>query len=171
VIADFTTIKIAADGTDRVRVFGVRGKAPTDKLKISIAYRAGYKAVGTLVYAWPDALAKAQEADRIIRARLAQLGLTFDLIHTEFVGATATHGPLATIPDELPEVQLRIGVRGEDRRAIERFTREIAPLVLTGPPGVTGYAGGRPKVEEVVAYWPALIDKSVVTPRVSILTT
>ena len=89
-------------------------------------------------------------------------GSRFDLIYTEFVGATATHGPLATIPDELPEVQLRIGVRGNDRKAIERFTREIAPLVLTGPPGVTGYAGGRPKVEEVVAYWPALVDKSVI---------
>ena len=171
VIADFTTIKLAADGVDRVRVFGVRGTRPTDELKVSIAYRAGFKAVGTLVYAWPEALAKAQEADRIIRARLAQLGLAFDLIHTEYVGATATHGPLATIPEELPEVQLRIGVRGEDRRAVERFTREIAPLVLTGPPGVTGYAGGRPKVEEVVAYWPALVDKNVVTPRVSMLTT
>jgi hypothetical protein len=43
--------------------------------------------------------------------------------------------------------------------------------VLTGPPGVTGYAGGRPKVEEVVAYWPALVDKSVIRPSVSILTT
>jgi len=68
-------------------------------------------------------------------------------------------------------VQLRIGVRGHDRKAIERFTREIAPLVLTGPPGVTGYAGGRPKVEEVVAYWPALVDKRVIHPSVSILTT
>ena len=171
VIADFTTIEIAADGKDRVRVSNVHGTPPTDMLKVSIAYRDGYKAVGTLVYAWPDALAKAREADRIIRARLAKLGLEFDLIYTEFVGATATHGPLATIPDDLPEVQLRIGVRGNDRKAIERFTREIAPLVLTGPPGVTGYAGGRPKVEEVVAYWPALVDKSVIAPSVSILTT
>jgi hypothetical protein len=56
-------------------------------------------------------------------------------------------------------VQLRIGVRGDDRAAVERFTREIAPLVLNGPPSVTGFAGGRPKVEEIVAYWPALIDK------------
>jgi len=171
VIADFTTIRIAADGKDRVRVYGVHGDPPTDMLKVSIAYRDGFKAVGTLVYAWPDALAKAKEADRIIRARLANLGLAFDLIHTEYVGATATHGPLATIPDELPEVQLRIGVRGNDRKAIERFTREIAPLVLTGPPGVTGYAGGRPKVEEVVAYWPALVNKNVIRPSVSILTT
>jgi hypothetical protein len=42
---------------------------------------------------------------------------------------------------------------------VERFTRELAPLVLTGPPSVTGFAGGRPAVEEVVAYWPALIDR------------
>jgi hypothetical protein len=63
-----------------------------------------------------------------------------------------------------------VGVRGSDRRAVERFTREIAPLVLNGPPSVTGFAGGRPKVEEVVAYWPALMDKRVVTPQVEVQT-
>ncbi|HMI55968.1 MAG TPA: DUF1446 domain-containing protein, partial [Gemmatimonadaceae bacterium] len=68
-----------------------------------------------------------------------------------------------------PEVQLRFGVRGPNRAAVERFTREIAPLVLNGPPSVTGFAGGRPKVEEIVAYWPALIDKSVVTARVDMV--
>ena len=71
---------------------------------------------------------------------------------TEFIGANATHGRLAGEPcEDLPEVQLRVGVRGEDRNAVERFTKG-APLVLTGPPGVTGFAGGRPKVEEIVAY-------------------
>ncbi|HEY5087243.1 MAG TPA: DUF1446 domain-containing protein, partial [Gemmatimonadaceae bacterium] len=68
-----------------------------------------------------------------------------------------------------PEVQFRIGVRGQDRAAIERFTREIVPLVLNGPPSVTGFAGGRPKVEEIVAYWPALIDKTVVQTSVEML--
>ena len=62
-------------------------------------------------------------------------------------------------------MQLRIGVRGSDKASVERFTREIAPLVLNGPPSVTGFAGGRPKVEEIVAYWPALIDKRVVHRR------
>jgi hypothetical protein len=70
---------------------------------------------------------------------------------------------------DLPEVQLRVGVRSEDRAAVERFTKEIAPLVLTGPPGVTGFAGGRPKVEEIVAYWPALIPKSEITSHVEII--
>jgi hypothetical protein len=70
---------------------------------------------------------------------------------------------------DLPEVQLRVGVRGQDRGAIERFTKEIAPLILTGPPGVTGFAGGRPKVEEIVAYWPALIPKSEIETSVEVL--
>ena len=171
VIADFTTIRLEQQGPDRVRVHGIEGRAATDKLKVSIAYRAGFKAVGTLVYSWPDALEKAQHADRILRERLDRLGLHFDHVMTEFVGASATHGRLATQAStgaDYPEVQLRFGVRGSDRAAVERFTREIAPLVLNGPPSVTGFAGGRPKVEEIVAYWPALVDKSVVTTHVEI---
>jgi hypothetical protein len=170
VIADFTSIHLEQAGDDRVRVFGIKGRPATDKLKVSIAYRAGFKAVGTLVYSWPDALPKAQLADRVLRERLEMLGLKFDHVLTEFVGANATHGPLAGDPHDPPEVQLRIGVRGTDKGSIERFTRELAPLVLNGPPSVTGFAGGRPKVEEIVAYWPALIDKSVVQTRVEVLT-
>ncbi|MFL5487923.1 MAG: acyclic terpene utilization AtuA family protein [Gemmatimonadaceae bacterium] len=169
VIADFTTIRLEETGENRVRVFGIKGRPPTDKLKVSVAYRAGFKAVGTLVYAWPDALEKAQLADRVLRERLDRLGLRFDQVLTEFLGASATHGTLAGDQSAAPEVQLRVGVRGSDRGAVERFTREIAPLVLNGPPSVTGFAGGRPKVEEIVAYWPALIDKSVVQTGVDII--
>jgi hypothetical protein len=171
-VADFTTIQLEDAGEDRVRVFGVRGRPATDSFKVSISYSAGFKAVGTLVYAWPDAFAKAQKADKILRERLERLGLRFDQVLTEFVGANATHGPLAGPPSaDAPEVQLRVGVRGSDRASIERFTKEIAPLILTGPPAVTGFAGGRPKVEEIVAYWPALIPKELISPKVEVLET
>ncbi|MDO8500361.1 MAG: acyclic terpene utilization AtuA family protein [Gemmatimonadaceae bacterium] len=172
VVADFTSIRLEDAGPDRVRVFGIKGRPATDKLKVSVAYRAGFKAVGTLVYSWPEALDKAQAADRILRERLDRLGLHFDQILTEYVGVSATHGILASESGgsrDIPEVQLRVGVRGQSRSDVERFTREIAPLVLNGPPSVTGFAGGRPKVEEIVAYWPALIDKSVVTTHVEIV--
>lgn len=168
VIADFTSIQLAPAGPDRVRVFGIQGRPSTDKLKVSIAYRAGFKAVGTLVYAWPDALDKAHKADEVLRARLDHLGLKFDQLLTEYVGVSATHGSLAGPAQDVPEVQLRVGVRSPDRAAVERFTRELAPLVLNGPPSVTGFAGGRPKVEEIVAYWPALIDKRVVQTNVEV---
>ncbi|HEX8500702.1 MAG TPA: acyclic terpene utilization AtuA family protein [Pyrinomonadaceae bacterium] len=168
-VADFTTIRLEDAGADRVRVHGVGGRPATEFLKVSVSYSAGFKAVGTLVYAWPDAYAKARAADQILRARLERLGLKFEQVLTEFVGANATHGHLAGEPDaDAPEVQLRVGVRGEDRKAVERFTKEIAPLILTGPPAVTGFAGGRPKVEEIVAYWPALIPKTEIEPRVEV---
>ena len=170
-VADFTTIRLEQAGPDRVRVTGIRGRPATDMLKVSIAYAAGFKAVGTLVYAWPDALAKAREADRVLRARLERLGLRFDEVLTEFVGYNATHGPLAGEPSpDLPEVQLRVGVRAAERGVVERFTRELAPLILNGPPSVTGFAGGRPKVEEIVAYWPALVPKREIRPVVRIVT-
>jgi hypothetical protein len=169
-VADFTTVRLEYEGRDRVRVFGIEGRPATNTLKVSVSYSAGYKAVGTLVYSWPEAYDKAQAADKILRARLDRLGLKFDQILTEFVGANATHGPLAGAPSpDFPEVQLRVGVRSENRTAVERFTKEIAPLVLTGPPGVTGFAGGRPKVEEIVAYWPALIPKEEINPVVDII--
>ena len=138
-----------------MQVSGITGRPATDKLKVSIAYRAGFKAVGSLVYAWPDALEKAQLADRVLRERLDRLGLRFEQILSEFVGANATHGRLAgdTVGRDAPEIEYRVGVRDANRNAVERFTREIVPLVLNGPPSVTGFAGGRPKVEEIVAFW------------------
>jgi hypothetical protein len=168
-IADFSTIQLKQAGRNRVRVSGIHGSPQTPMLKVSIAYFYGYKAVGTLVYSWPDAYDKARSADRILRQRLDDLGLEYEQILTEFVGANATHGKLSGPPDaDAPEVQLRIGVRARDRAPVERFTREIAPLVLTGPPSVTGFAGGRPAVEEVVAYWPALIDRRQIEPFVRV---
>jgi hypothetical protein len=168
-IADFTTIRLAQAGRDRVRVSGIRGRERTDRLKVSIAYFYGYKAVGTLVYSWPEAYDKAKAADRILRQRLQDLGLEFEQVLTEFVGVNATHGLLAGPPNpEAPEVQLRVGVRAREKAPVERFTREIAPLVLTGPPSVTGFAGGRPEVQEVVAYWPALIDRTEIEPGIQV---
>jgi len=168
-IADFTTIQLEQCGPDRVRFSGIHGKAATNFYKVSISYSAGYKATGMLAYSWPDAYAKAQAADRTLRERLDRLGLKFDAIRTEFLGVNACHGPLAGEPSpDIAEVALRVGVRSAYRTPVERFTKEIAPLALNGPPVVTGLGSGRPRVEEIVAYWPALIPKSEVSPQISI---
>ncbi|HEX8184544.1 MAG TPA: acyclic terpene utilization AtuA family protein, partial [Blastocatellia bacterium] len=169
-IADFTTIKLEQEAENRVRFSGIKGRPATDMYKVSVSYSAGWRAIGSLVYAWPDAYKKAQAADRILRERLERLGLKLDHILTEFVGVDACHGPLSGPPPaDIAEVAFRIGVRSEDKQSVERFTRELAPLVLNGPPTVTGFAGGRPKVEEIIAYWPALIPKSEVRPEISVI--
>ncbi|HSE26980.1 MAG TPA: acyclic terpene utilization AtuA family protein [Gemmatimonadales bacterium] len=168
-VADFTSIRLRQRGRDRVEVSGIRGAPKTPMLKVSIAWFYGWKAVGTLVYSWPEAYDKARAADRILRRRLADLGLEFERLLTEYVGVDATHGPLAGPPSpDLAEVQLRVGVRAREKAPVERFTREIAPLVLTGPPSVTGFAGGRPQVQEIVAYWPALVDRTAIEPGVRV---
>jgi hypothetical protein len=168
-VADFTSIRLREEGVDRVEVSGIRGGARTPFLKVSIAYSAGWKAVGTLVYSWPQAREKAVAADRIVRQRLERIGLGFDEIHTEFLGVNACHGPIAVAAPDPPEVQLRIAVRGPSRAAVDRFTREVIPLVLNGPPTATGFGEGKPAVHEVVAYWSALIPREEITTRVEVL--
>ncbi|MBL7997404.1 MAG: DUF1446 domain-containing protein [Candidatus Kapabacteria bacterium] len=160
-VADFTTIQLEDQGNNRVRVFGIEGKPATPFYKVSASYADGYVAFSSLTYSAPEAYIRAKAGDAILRERLKNLGLEFDEIRTEFIGMNACHGPLAQ-QIEPNEVMMRIGVRSRDYAAVERFGKEIAPLILTGPPGVTGFAGGRPKPSEVVAYFPALISKEVV---------
>jgi hypothetical protein len=138
-------------------------------LKVSISYSAGYKAVGTLVYAWPDAVEKARMADRVLRERLDRMGAKFDEIRTELVGWNSTHGtwPVSRRPT-CRRSSCASACAAQDKRAVEAFTREIAPLILTGPPSVTGFAGGRPRVQEIVAYWPALIDRTEIEPHLRV---
>ncbi len=167
-IADFTSIKLENTGENRVRVFNVKGMPATAFYKVSMSYLDGFSASGSLTYCAPDALEKAKAADYILRKRLKNLNLKFDEIKTEFQGYNACHGPLANEIVDPNEVVLRIGVRSNYKESVERFGKEIAPLILTGPPGVTGFAGGRPKPSEVVAYWPALIPKSEVKYAVSV---
>jgi hypothetical protein len=169
VIADFTSIQLQDDGPDRVRITGAEGRPRPDTLKVSLSYHYGWKATGTLVYSAPDALAKARVADNVVRQRLADLGLQFEKIHTEFFGVNACHGHLAPRVAEPAEVQLRIGVRDRQKAPVERFTRELIPLVLSGPPTATGYGEGRPPVREIVAYWPTLVRREMVRTRVEVV--
>ncbi|HLG14220.1 MAG TPA: acyclic terpene utilization AtuA family protein [Blastocatellia bacterium] len=170
-VADFTTVRLDQASVDAVSVAGIKGRPATESYKVSISYSAGYKAVGSLIYSWPDAYEKARAADAILRRRLDALGLKFDEMRSDFVGAGALHGELAGDPSaELPEVLLRVAVRSENKTAVERFTKELAPLGLNGPPTVCGLGSGRPKVEEIVAYWPALMPKSAVAPHVEVFT-
>ncbi|MBP9122778.1 MAG: DUF1446 domain-containing protein, partial [Ignavibacteriaceae bacterium] len=172
-IADFTTIQLSYDGKDRVRMSGVKGKPYTPFYKVSCSYESGYSSFATLTYSWPQALTKAKAADRILRKRLEALGCRFEEFRTEFVGYNACHGAAAKEIDEdnINELMVRFAVRGDDYNSIDRFGKEIAPLILTGPPAVTGFSGGRPKPGAVVAYWPALLKKESVTPVVTIMET
>lgn len=166
VVADFTSIKLKQIGENRVKVYDIKGFPDTEFYKVSISHFDGYTCIGQLTYSWPEALEKARKAGDIIRKRIAYLGLEFDDMHTEYLGYNACHGTTSPPVDEPNEIVLLAGVRGHNRKMMQTFASEIVPLVLTGPPSVTGFGGGRPRVRDVIAYWPALLKKEAVSPKV-----
>ena len=168
--ADFTSAQLQQEGEHRVRVHGIKGSPRTAFCKVSASYQEGWKASGQLVISGPRAVDKARLAAEVVWKRLARAGVSFpeeDRV-TEILGTGACHPGLGDVGADPPEVVLRLAVRGESRAAVSRFGYELAPLVTAGPPGVTGFADGRPKPQEVVAYWPALIAKSLVDPFVKV---
>jgi hypothetical protein len=171
VVADFTTIRLAPAGADRVAVSGVRGRPQTPFLKVSASYLDGYKASGQVTVSGPRAVEKARLAAEIVWKRLERAGVLFpeSARQVELLGAGAVlPGILTADAAEVPEVVLRLAVRDGDRARVDRFGKEIAPLVTAGPPGVTGFAGGRPKAQEVVAYWPALLAREEVESHLTV---
>ena len=158
------------NGDDRVLVSGVKGTAPTDTYKVSMSYHDGWKAVGQLTISGPDALAKAQLASEIVWKRLAYDGFEYapEERLVEYLGANVCHDGIGVAgAGEPSEIVLRMGVKGPDRAKVDRFGSELVPLVTSGPPGVTGFAGGRPKATEIIGFWPALVRKDKIETRVS----
>jgi len=169
VIVDFTTITLSQQGENRVLVEGVRGKPPTPTNKVSISMHGGYQAVGQLVVGGYDAVKKAHATANLLFDRLALDGVHFHPLArmVEVLGSNVLfEGMLA--PATPTEVVLRVGVSDPDKARVDRFGRELASLLTSGPPGLTGFAGGRPKASEVVSFWPALISRDRVKTAVSV---
>jgi hypothetical protein len=170
VIADFTSIRLRQEGPDRVEVSGIRGRPNTPTLKVSASYLAGWKTSGQITISGPRAVDKAELAAETVWKRLERAGVTFTPEHreVELLGVGACLPGVFPPPEDPPEVVLRLAVRDSDRKKVERFGMEIAPLITAGPPGVTGFAGGRPKPQEIVAYWPALLAREEVESRIEV---
>jgi hypothetical protein len=113
---------------------------------------------------------KARLAAEVVWKRLERAGVTFreEDRSVELLGTGACLPGILDANGDLPEVVLRLGVRDDDPGKVERFGMEIAPLITAGPPGVTGFAGGRPKAQEIVAYWPALLAREEVEGRIDV---
>jgi len=169
-IADFTTINLKQDGEDRVHVSGIKGKEATPTYKVSISFHEGYKLISQLTVAGPDAVEKAKLCADIVFERVAMDGVTFtdEEKFVEIVGTNVCHAGITPAPEQPAEVVLRLGARSPDRSKLDRLGMEIVPLVTSGPPGVTGFAGGRPKATEIISYWPALLSKDKVKTKVSV---
>ena len=169
VCVDFTSFKLNDLGHNKVAITNVAGLIPTDTYKVSISYFAGYKASGQLTISGPNAYEKAQLTAEIIWKRLKNSGVSFDDTSTEYLGLSSCHGEINSIPSQINEVVLRLGVKDANKDNVNRFGKEIAPVITSGPPGITGFSGGRPKAQEIISYWPALIPKELVHTSVDVI--
>jgi hypothetical protein len=169
VCVDFTSFRINDLGSNKVSISNVSGFAPTDTYKVSISYFAGYKATGQLTISGPNAYEKAQLTAEIIWKRLKNSGVTFEDTSTEYLGLSSCHGEINALPSQINEVVLRLGVKDSDKNKVNRFGKELAPVITSGPPGITGFSGGRPKAQEIIAYWPTLIPKELVHTSVDVV--
>jgi hypothetical protein len=169
VVADFTSVSLHEVGKDVVEIRQTRGKPATATYKVSIAYRDGFTSNGTLAIFGSDPVMKAKRCGEMLLERVRRAGFVLEHSHIECVGAGAVVPGVFPPSADLREVLLRVAVHDSRRAAVERFTKEFAPLVTSGLPGVTGYTTGRPAVREVFAYWPALIDKGAVKSEVVLL--
>jgi hypothetical protein len=165
---DFTTIELAASGADRVRVRGASGRAPSDRLKLAMVYRDGWTGSGMLAVVGKDAARKARRAGEIVLERVRRAGFELAQSLVECLGAGDVVPGVIRAGQDPWEVVLRITVRDPRRPAVERFCRELAPLITAGPPGIAGYASGRPAPRPAFGYWPALVPRSLVEPRVEV---
>lgn len=171
VTVSFRSLTVEDLGNDRVRVSGARGRPAPETLKVSATYRDGFRAAGTLTIFGRNAVTKARRAGEIVLQRVCNAG--FEL-RDSFIECLGTGASVPAVPSRIDESQfletvLRIAVEAEDRAAVECFARELMPLVTAGPQGTTGYAEGRPHPHPVFRYWPCLIDRDLVHPRVEMV--
>jgi len=165
---DFTEVSLEEVGMDRVAVKRAVGHPPSDQLKLVAVYKDGWTASGMLAVVGRDAEAKARAAGALVLERVARAGhhLADSLVECFGAGDVA---PGVVRPASPPfEVVLRVTVRDPNRAAVERFCRELAPLVTSGPPGIAGYASGRPSPRPAFGYWPALVPRTMAEERVKV---
>lgn len=164
VIADLTALKITQVNENTVSVSGGKGAAPTSKLKVSMAFDAGFQAKGNIIISGGGAIDKAKKFEEIFWSRL---GLEFEKKSTEYIGYNSCHKDQAEY-DQMNEILLQFYAYDQDRNKLEQFSKLMASLILSGPQGVA-VTGGRPRIHQIMAYWPSFIDKKELTMSVKLL--
>lgn len=170
VTVDFTSLSLSQAGEDRVRVADCRGSRPSDSLKVSALYEAGFQAQLLLLYAWPDALEKAKKGAEIVEGRLNRRGVDVELT-TDFIGADAVHPGIVPEPDDPNEIVLRLIVTADTKGPIHEFGEETLAIATGGPPTVSQVQSGRPKPKNVLAFWPCTVPKDAVKPQIDVAET
>ncbi|MBL8688492.1 MAG: DUF1446 domain-containing protein [Rhodospirillaceae bacterium] len=154
VVCDLRRVTVEANGPERVRVAGARGRPPSDRLKVSVTVADGYQLDPMLAIRGFDAVEKAEKTAEALlrrtRRQMSEAGFAdYAATLVEFLGAEALYGPHGR-GDATREVVLRLAVRHADRRALEFLRREVTSPGTSMGPGTRGHFSGRTDIRPVV---------------------
>jgi Acyclic terpene utilisation family protein AtuA len=171
VVADFSAVRVAEIGPDRVHVAGASGTAKTGQLKVSVGYIDSFVGEGQISYAGPGAVARGRLARDIVRERIALTGVRMSEGRFDLIGVDALHGTghqdgqgPSQMPNHEPyEVRLRVAGRTDSLAEAARIGEEVETLYTNGPAG----GGGAWKMtREVIAIASALVPEAMVRPAI-----
>lgn len=164
----FLSLNLLEQGEDRILIKGAIGKPPPETLKVSATFRDGFKAEGMLAMFGPDAYKKGKKCGEIILNRVKEAGFVLQRSLIECLGAGDLLPGINKSKNTI-ECVMKVAVADQRREALECFVKEIAPMVTSGPQGVTGYTSGRPPIRQVFGYWPCLINADLISIVVKII--
>jgi Acyclic terpene utilisation family protein AtuA len=163
VVADFSRVRIADLGGDRVRVEGAAGRERPATLKVSVGQFDGWIGEGQISYAGGGAVARGRLAGEIVAERLRLMGVTPLELRTDLIGVDALHGARGTRAPEPYEVRLRVAARTASAADAWRVAREVETLYTNGP---AGGGGATASVRQILAMRTALVPRDRVSWRV-----
>jgi len=164
--ADFTSVRFADLGDDRVAVSGGGGAARPDTLKVSIGYDDGFIGEGQISYAGPDAVERAQLAAAIVRERLMIVGAAIDELRCDLIGIDSVDrsGRGASVTPR--EVRLRVAGRAADAASATAIGAEVEALYTNGP---FGGGGVTRLLRPVLAVASTLLPAALVRPTIEMV--
>lgn len=167
---DLTEVRVEEEGPDRVRVGGARGRPPPETLKVTVSADGGWLGEAEMIYAGPNALARARLAAEIVAERCRRNGVT-EPLRIEVVGTGAVfandRGEGPAVPDAPPdgEYRLRAAVRSADRARADDVTDEVLSLFCSGPAAGGGF---RKSVTPQITTSSVLVERAAVEAQVRI---
>lgn len=167
VVCDFSAALLKQVGENRVSVKGAKGLPAPDSYKASATYADGWKLVVPFFFVGMDASRKARSfAENALKRTRAKLRASnagdFDDVLIETLGDDHHFGEFSD-PSQTREVVLKIAVKHRDPKAAMLLLKEATGLGLATPPGLSFFAGGRPKPSPVVRLFSLNIPKDKVS--------
>ena len=172
VACDFSAVTLEQAGPDRVLVTGARGLGAPAGYKVSATWADGFRGGHIWTLYGRDADIKAQQFAaalfRRCRMILQQSGLPdFSETCVEVIGAESHFGAARKV-GPVREVDVKIAVKHPSPKGVGVLLKEMVGMALTAPPGLTAFAGARPKPSPVVRLFSMIVPRDQVTISVDV---